>query len=214
MAREATEDYLGAIYRLRSGRETPVPLSAIQVRLHLSAMTVHEMVQRLVVQGLVIYHPYQGVTLTEAGETLALALIRRHRLWERFLTDWLGVAWDEAHEIAGRLEHAAPESVTERLAQFMGDPEHCPHGGPIPPHAETQPLLRLSEATAGQTLELVHIEPETAPILRVLEAANLRPGTVLTVLHIHADGVRVRCHEQELHLAPEVARALHVTPVG
>lgn len=211
MAREAAEDYLGAIYRLRRGRETPVPLSALQERLRLSAMTVHEMVQRLTARGLTVYHPYQGVTLTETGEALALALVRRHRLWERFLTDWLGVAWDEAHEVAGRLEHAAPESVTERLATFMGNPEHCPHGGAIPPHSETSPLMRLCDASVGQALRLVRIEPETPPVLRALEAVALRPGALLVLLQRAPEGVRVRYAEREEALEWEVAQALYVT---
>ncbi len=213
MVREAAEDYLGAIYRLRRGREVPLPLSALQERLALSAMTVHEMVQRLVAQGWAVYHPYRGVTLTESGEALALALVRRHRLWERFLTDWLGVPWDEAHEVAGRLEHAAPETVTERLAQLMGYPDQCPHGGPIPPHGEEVPHVRLDEAPVGVPVRLVRVAPESAAVLRTLQDLMLRPGTVFSVEQWDQAGAHVRIEGRPIELPATVALALYVIPL-
>jgi DtxR family Mn-dependent transcriptional regulator len=72
------------------------------------------------------------VLLTPAGEKIASALVRRHRIWERFLTDMLDVPEDMVHPVAGQLEHAAPELVTERLAALLGQPDCCPHGSTIP----------------------------------------------------------------------------------
>ena len=122
MLQERVEEYLGAIYRLRIDTETPLPLSQLTEYFGFSPVSIHEMVQKLDDRGWVLYHPYRGVTLTDSGEDAALALLRRHRLWERFLADVLDLPWDEAHVIAGQLEHAAPEVVTERLADFLGDP--------------------------------------------------------------------------------------------
>ncbi len=212
MVRVAAEDYLGAIYRLRMAPDVPVPLAALQERLQFSAMAVHEMVQKLTAQGWIAYHPYRGVTLTEAGEALAQSVIRRHRLWERFLTDWLGVPWDEAHEIAGALEHAAPEKVTERLAQLMGEPEHCPHGGPIPPHIENRPRQILAEAPVGQEVELLAVEPELPEVLRWLEQWHIEPGTRLLVQARSSAEVRVCMGTQELTVPLAFARVLHTAP--
>src|SRR5512145_2030790 len=133
MQLERAEEYLAGIYRLRAAAGTPLPLSQLTEYFNFSPVSVHEMVVKLGNQGWATYHPYQGVTLTADGEAIAVALVRRHRLWERFLTDKLEIPWEEAHEIAERLEHAASEHVTERLARFLGEPESCPHGEPIPP---------------------------------------------------------------------------------
>jgi DtxR family Mn-dependent transcriptional regulator len=132
MGQEHVEDYLGVIYRLRERADTPLPLARMQEYLNYSLISIHEMVQKLETQALVIYTPYRGVILTESGEKIATALVRRHRIWERFLTDLLKIPEDMVHTVAGQLEHAAPELVTERLAELLGQPAACPHGSAIP----------------------------------------------------------------------------------
>ena len=132
MGQEHVEDYLGVIYRLREGAGTPPPLARMQEYFNYSLISIHEMVQKLESQALVSYTPYHGVVLTDSGEKIATALVRRHRIWERFLTDILKVSEDVVHTVAGQLEHAAPELVTERLAELLGQPDACPHGAVIP----------------------------------------------------------------------------------
>lgn len=132
MGQEHVEDYLGVIYRLREGADTPLPLARMQEYFNYSLISIHEMVQKLENQALVSYTPYRGVILTELGEKIATALVRRHRIWERFLNDLLKIPEDVVHTVAGQLEHAAPELVTERLAELLGQPDACPHGSEIP----------------------------------------------------------------------------------
>jgi len=132
MNKDHVEEYLGAIFRLRGAGNVPLPLVRLQEYLHYSPISIHEMVQKLERNSLLLYTPYRGVVLTKAGERIAAALVRRHRIWERFLTDRLAISSDAAHELAGKLEHAAPELVTDRLAILLGDPSQCPHGSPIP----------------------------------------------------------------------------------
>jgi DtxR family Mn-dependent transcriptional regulator len=132
MGQEHIEEYLGVIYRLREGADTPLPLARMQEYFNYSLISIHEMVQKLENQALVSYTPYRGVILTEAGEKIATALVRRHRIWERFLNDLLKIPEDVVHIVAGQLEHAAPELVTERLADLLGQPDACPHGSVIP----------------------------------------------------------------------------------
>jgi len=130
---EHVEEYLGAIYRLRESANAPLPLPRLQEYLNYTLISVHEMVRKLEGETLASYVPYRGVVLTGKGELIAASLVRRHRIWERFLADVLAIPGEDTHAIAGQLEHAAPDLVTERLAGLMGEPELCPHGSTIPP---------------------------------------------------------------------------------
>lgn len=208
--RERFEEYLAAIHRLRTAPAAPVPLSLLKKHFNFSLVSIHEMVQKLVKREWVIYHPYRGVTLTESGEGVARALLRRHRLWERFLTDVLRVPWDEAHDVAGNLEHAAPESVTERLANLLGDPDFCPHGEPIPPvewAGDDQPLTQLPEGVTGH---VTRITPESAQLLRDVQGWGLMPGSAVTFLECNEGTVKVRVHSEQLQIPTESANAIWV----
>jgi DtxR family Mn-dependent transcriptional regulator len=178
------EEYVEAIYRL-GGQTEPVALSDLADQLSLSAASVNEMVRRLEEQGLVSYTPYRGVLLRREGLSQALAVVRRHRLWERFLTDLLGLTWDVVHEEACRLEHAASEEITERLAVLLDHPERCPHGRPMPaPDNEPVPVPRavsLAELMAGQSGIVAYVEREEPALLRYLDQLKVRPNAEITV---------------------------------
>jgi DtxR family Mn-dependent transcriptional regulator len=191
MRQERVEEYLGAVYRLRGDPDTPLPLSQLTEYFGFSAVSIHEMIQKLDREGLVNYHPYRGVTLTEEGETSAKALLRKHRLWERFLTDVLDISWDEAHVIAGHLEHAAPSKVTERLARFLGEPESCPHGGPIPPAHRIATEECLAGLETGAKGRVTRISPETVERLQKVRSLGLLPGTRLRIAGRKEDCVHV-----------------------
>jgi DtxR family Mn-dependent transcriptional regulator len=212
------EEYLEAIYHL-GGQDGPVPLSALAEVLDLSTVSVNEMVRRLEGQGLVAYTPYRGVCLAQEGLREALAVIRRHRLWERFLTDMLGLPWDTVHQAACQLEHAASEEVTERLAALLDNPEHCPHGKPMPqpdceliPPQETVPLTALA---AGQHGTVVYIGREDPALLRYLDQLHVRPGVEVVVDAVAPfDGpLTVRLGGQTQVLGRTVAETVHVYAV-
>jgi len=191
MRQDRVEEYLGAIYRLRASAETPVPLSQLAAYFGFSPVSVHEMVQKLKSKGSVRYHPYRGVTLTETGEGAAIRLVRRHRLWERFLTDILEIPWDEAHEIAGKLEHVATGLVTERLAAFLGDPQACPHGAPIPPQGRSSSQVSLRSLPKGAQAQITRIAPEIPALLQRLCESGVVPGRRVQVLSQSAVGTEV-----------------------
>jgi len=163
------EHYLKAIYEQR-GKDQVVPLPALAKYLSISMVSVNEMVKKLVKRGLITYEPYKGVVLTPEGRTQAVTVIRRHRLWERFLADVLGLGWDQVHAEACRLEHATSALVEEHLAQFLGWPETCPHGYPVPTpegeiaHKVTLPLSDLEPGQRGIVLRV----PEVPEILQYL----------------------------------------------
>ncbi len=138
MRQENMEMYMGAVYRLRKDAVTPVAISDLHKYFNFSPISIHEMVKKLQKAGYLLYHRYQGVCLTPAGEEIASALVRRHRIWERFLADELSFSPEEVHAIACSLEHAAPQEVTDRLAERLGEPDACPHGAAIPPSGEAR----------------------------------------------------------------------------
>lgn len=205
MAKENIEDYLGAIYRLRKDALTPLQLSRLREYFGFSRVSIHEMILKLAQRELLVYHPYRGVTLTEAGDAVATALLRRHRLWERFLTDLLGVPWDEAHEVAGRLEHAAPETVTEQLANLLARPPHPAGAGELP---EPQPLRSLAP---GAECRIVRIASESPDVLCFLQQLNIDPSSCLRVAAQLPEGTLVKIQGENVQLPLQVAEVLWVT---
>lgn len=129
---EAVQDYVKAIYLLsQEGRVANT--KALAKQLGNSQPAVSKMLRLLAGRGWVDHTPYYGARLTPPGETMALEVIRHHRLIERYLMDHLGFAEDEVHDQAERLEHHISEEFEDRIAELMGHPETCPHGKPIPP---------------------------------------------------------------------------------
>ncbi|HEU4598522.1 MAG TPA: metal-dependent transcriptional regulator [Solirubrobacterales bacterium] len=129
---EAIEDYAKAIYAIAAGREGPVLNGEVAQRLGVTPATATSMLKRLAALSLVEYVPYKGVSLTPAGEKVALEVIRHHRLIEAYLSEALGMADDRVHEEAEVLEHYISEELEALIAAKLGEPRHDPHGTPIP----------------------------------------------------------------------------------
>jgi DtxR family transcriptional regulator, Mn-dependent transcriptional regulator len=129
---EAIEDYAKAIYALPQQRQGPVLNGEVAARLGVAPATATSMLKRLAELGFVDYLPYKGVTLTEAGERVALEVIRHHRLIEAYLAEALGMPEDRVHAEAEVLEHYISEDLELLIAAKLGDPSHDPHGTPIP----------------------------------------------------------------------------------
>lgn len=217
------EEYLGAIYRLRESSKAQLPLSSLQRYLKYTPISIHEMVQKLEKKSLVNYTPYNGVTLTKEGERLASAIVRSHRIWECFLTDSLSLEWDQAHEIAGRLEHAAPEIVTEKIADFLEDPQQCPHGNPIPTatigsvllrsKVLVQPkitLLRMDRANPGCWLEIIYISPEISNYLKKLNNWGIQPGTRVEIIKRGSRYYQIKIKNEFIKIPKQIIQTLWV----
>ena len=180
----SVEDYLKAIYQLSpAGR--PASTSEIAGLLALSPPSVTGMVKRLSEHGLLEHVPYRGVQLTEEGRRAALRMVRRHRLIEAYLVDFLGYSWDTVHEEAERLEHAVSETMIERMATALGNPTVDPHGDPIPSaDGSIQELActALSDVPVGETVEIQRVHESQPERLRYIASLGLRPGVQLTVV--------------------------------
>ena len=183
---ESVEMYLKTIAELDIG-EGPVPVTGVAERLNISTVSASEMIHRLQDQDLLEHTPYKGVHLTARGRRRANGVIRRHRLWEIFLTEVLGLPWDRSHEYACRLEHATDEEVTEALADYLGQPTTCPHGNPIPTEEGEMPLAEgvpLSELSIDQGGVLSRVQDVNSLLLAHLQERDIKPGMSIRILEI------------------------------
>ena len=180
---ESTEMYLKAVVELAQGDK--VAVGRLAGRLGVSNVSANEMVHRLTDQGLVSHTPYKGVELTETGQAAACNVLRRQRLWECFLYDYLKIEWAKLYELACTLEHATAPEVTEALAVFLGDPKFCPRGNPIPSAEGTfTPLtgIVLREAPVGAQVRVLAVNATETHVLRYLQDRDSLPGRALTVV--------------------------------
>src|ERR687897_2614483 len=162
-------DYLKAIWEV--GGSGAASTTDVADRLSVASASVTNMFARLQEMGLAAYERYRGASLTERGREEALRLVRRHRLIETFLLEHLGYDWQEVHEEAERLEHAVSDGFTERLAEFLGHPDHDPHGDRIPSAEgtlEPDDSFLLSDAAAGQRVLISKASDEDASMLDYL----------------------------------------------
>ncbi len=181
---ETGEDYLRAIYLL-SEQQTAATTSRLAEHLQVAPATVTSMLKRLGEQGWVEYHPYQGATVTAAGQMVAMQVLRSHRLAETFLVEVLGMPWDCVHMEAHRWEHALSPDVIDRMDALLGYPSHDPHGDPIPDadgriaKTSTQQLLDLSP---GAVAEIDRVRSQDFELLRYLGELGLRPSAKVEVI--------------------------------
>jgi DtxR family Mn-dependent transcriptional regulator len=170
----AEEEYLQILFWLQ---EAGLPMTGANVAraMQLSPPTVHEMIGRLERDGYVERAPDKAIVFTQSGAREAEGIVRRHRLIERFLTDVLGVPWDEVHEEAERLEHAMSPVLEERMLAAIGEAKTCPHGHPI--IAGTRIAgVPLADVEIGASVRVLRFENEAEDLLRYLKGAGLEPG--------------------------------------
>ena len=153
----------------------PITGANIARAMQLSAPTVHEMIGRLEHDGYVVRADDKSLSFTDDGRAHATAMVRRHRLIERFLTDVLGIPWDEVHEEAERLEHAMSPVLEERMMVAIGDAKTCPHGHPLVEGVREHGVL-LADVEPGATVTVLRFENEAEELLHYLKASGLRPG--------------------------------------
>jgi DtxR family transcriptional regulator, Mn-dependent transcriptional regulator len=210
----AIEDYLKAIYEL-AREEGRASTSALSERLGVKPASVTGMLQKLADPDeavaderpvLVNYARHHGASLTEAGQKIALQVIRHHRLIELYLSEALGYDWDRVHGEAEQLEHVISEEFEERISAYLGDPKRDPHGDPIPAKdgtVEEVGRTTLSEMEAGQSGRVARVRDDDPALLRYLGELGLVPNATVTVdkrapfdgpLHVRVGGSRSPSH--------------------
>src|SRR6202021_2990363 len=170
----AEEEYLQILFWLH---EAGLSMTGANVAraMQLSAPTVHEMIGRLERDGYITRSANRTISFTQSGAAHAEAIVRRHRLIERFLTDVLGIPWDEVHEEAERLEHAMSPVLEERMLAAIGDAKTCPHGHPIVAGARLSGVP-LADVELGAKVKILRFENEAEDLLHYLKSSGLEPG--------------------------------------
>lgn len=206
-------DLLKAIYRLSKG-DVEAHTGTVATALGLSPGTVTAAVKRMAERKLIEHKPYKGIELTPRGRQAAVAAIRRHRIVERFLSDMLGYAWNEADRLAGSFEHDLPQEVEDRLFVALDRPSSCPHGFPIPaPDVSEIPQMPPLYSLEPSDVAVVAVPGSTEPeVVSFLDTLGLRPGVRIEVKEKHPfDGPMVlKVAGQERTIGEKVANQVFV----
>ena len=204
----AEEEYLQIMFWLE---EAGLPINGANIAraMQLSPPTVHEMIGRLEGDGYVERADDKSLNFTDKGRQEAEAISRRHRLIERFLTDVLGIPWDEVHEEAERLEHAMSPVLEERMLAAIGDAKTCPHGHPIVEGAREEGVL-LADVEPGAGVRVLRFENEAEEILHYLKGTGLHPGLEGKLESTDADEVVMSSDEGQHAVSKSVAETVSV----
>jgi DtxR family Mn-dependent transcriptional regulator len=212
----AVQDYAKAIYALQTrAGGVAVSTNDLAERLDVTAASASGMVRKLDELGLVTHEPYQGVELTDAGEKVALEVLRHHRLLEAYLAQSLDVPWDRVHDEAEVLEHVLSEDLEDLIAAKLGNPTRDPHGDPIPTRdgrIDETPSESLQQLQPGDHGVFVRVSDSDPEMLRYLGDRGIAPGDALEVIDKQPfDGpVFVRFGDEVHALGGALARAMRV----
>jgi DtxR family Mn-dependent transcriptional regulator len=208
----AEENYLKAIYKLAAVTES-VSTNQIAASLETKASSVTDMLRKLSDKTLINYTRYQGVSLTEAGEKVAINIIRKHRLWEYFLVEKLNFKWDEVHDMAEEMEHISSNELIDRLDEFMGFPNRDPHGDPIPDcngQFKTNDLKPISVLAVSAGGIISGVRDHSSVFLQYLEKQGLIIGKKIMIKEVisYDNTVVLQMDNQTLQISREVANNL------
>ncbi len=208
------EDYIKNIYKLQNDRDK-VTTSSLADALNVSAASVTDMIKKLSDRSLINYMPYQGVELTRSGKKMALRTLRRHRLWEMFLVEFLDYTWDEVHDEAEKLEHIMSEDLEERIDKALGYPKHDPHGHPIPTKngeivEDDHPSL--ADLKVNDSGIVIRVNDASQSLLKHMASIGIQIQSPVKVLDIvEFDGsMLVQILENDVYVSRQVARNIFV----
>ena len=205
----AEENYLKAIFKLSQITEN-VSTNQIAAELATKASSVTDMLRKLAEKLLINYTRYQGVSLTQSGEKVAINIIRRHRLWEFFLVEKLHFKWDEVHEMAEEMEHISSNELIDRLDEFMGFPTRDPHGDPIPDsngNFKKNDLKSISAVDVNTCGTISGVKDHSTAFLQYLEKQGLTIGKKITIKEIitYDNAVILQMENKDVQISRDVA---------
>jgi DtxR family Mn-dependent transcriptional regulator len=205
------ENYLKTIYHLSQLTDAPVQTNAIAEGMKTRAASVTDMLKKLSDKKLIDYVKYQGVGLTDKGKVTAVAVVRKHRLWEVFLVEKLKFKWDEVHDIAEELEHINSALLVERLDEFLRFPKRDPHGDPIPDKDgffEPVQNIHLYEMPKGAKGLIIGVTEYSSSFLKHLERLGLTIGITVEIREIadYDGSVELLVDGKEINVSREVTQ--------
>lgn len=211
------ENYLKAIYHLATqGNDEAVSTNALAEAMNTKAASVTDMIKKLAAKKYVTYEKYYGVGMTAKGKSEALSVIRKHRLWETFLVQKLGFAWDEVHEVAEQLEHIHSPLLIAKMDEFLGFPQVDPHGDPIPDgkgRIKIQPQVPLDQRKPGYQGVILAVKDSDSNLLKYLDKIGARPGCKLKVVEReeYDESMEIMIAGQRIFISKEVSKNILVT---
>ena len=217
MEARVIETYLKAVFNAGEWSTEPVTTGSLAAKLGLAPSSVSEAVRKLTERGLLAHARYGAISLTPEGQQVALGMVRKHRLIETFLVDYLGYGWDEVHDEAEVLEHAVSDTFIERLDVRLGHPRVDPHGDPIPaadgPFVD-QPDVRLDTLPAGTRIRIDRVSDEDPNLLRQLTDSGIAIGQLVTVESTdEPEHVAIRRGDDLMTVPNTTAHVIRVTPI-
>ncbi len=213
------EDYLKVLFMLsvEAGNDM-VGTNHLAADLGLAPASANGMLKKLTEKNLVYNEKHGKWVLTDQGKSIALQLIRKHRLWETFLYEKLEFTWDEVHEVAEQLEHIHSKKLIEKLDKFLGYPEFDPHGDPIPNEKGKYKAVRkltLSEVPSGSTCKLIAVKDSSAAFLQYVSEIGLGIRSQIKVIGRQAfdNSIRIEVDGTEVQVSEKFAMNIFVVTV-
>lgn len=212
------EDYLSTIYKLRdeSGEIKP---NLIAESLDISNAAVTDMLRKLSTDGFVKYKKYKGIKLTEEGENYAKNMVRRHRIWETFLHQVLGISWDKVHDEAEMLEHSSSDELINRIEEYMNYPESDPHGYPIPDRKGRLPkhknAIAISELSINDKVEVIRVNDTHKGMLGYISKIGIDLGKKIVIKDIlQFDGsMLLKINDKDVNISKAIASNIFVQKI-
>lgn len=212
----AEEDYIKAIYELTIQNNQPmIKTNEISEYFGYTDQSVNEMIKKLNQKKYVNFVPYKGINLTTKGKKEAIRMIRAHRIWEVFLTDKLGISWEDVHEDAEKLEHATSERVLNLLYDYIGKPDFCQHGNPIPNlqgDIKKASNFSLASCEVGDVFKLTRVLDLKA-LLIYLNKENIKLNDELKVIEKNEfnEIIKVKHYNEQITMSMKTAKMLFGT---
>jgi len=212
---QTEENYLKAIFSLSITVSKAVSTNSIAEKLETKASSVTDMIKKLSDKKLVDYKKYQGVSLTSEGKTIAVRVIRKHRLWEVFLVKHLDFSWDEVHEVAEQLEHVKSTKLTLQLDAYLEFPTHDPHGDPIPDEngniAHHMDVM-LSSIDEKEKCIVMGVKDSSATFLKYLDSSGIKLGSIVFVLskEVFDNSMQIQIENRKMSISHQISKNLFV----
>ena len=209
------ENYLKAIFHLQAQDEI-VTTTALALKLDTKPASVTDMMKKLNAKKLLNYKPYYGFSLSQEGKKIALHVIRRHRLWEYFLSEKLKFDWNEIHSVAEELEHINNKKLIERLDEYLNFPQFDPHGDPIPDSKgkiKKSKKISLAELPLNKTAEVSQVTNQTNEMLELLNHKNIGIGTKIEVKRLfdYDQSLEIKVKSSLVTISETLAKNIYVS---
>ncbi len=217
MFSQSEENYLKAICGLElSTSDLNISTNLIAEKIDTKASSVTDMLKKLAKKDLVFYQKYKGVSLTKKGKTIAMSIIRKHRLWECFLVDKLNFKWDEVHDVAEQLEHVNSEKLVNCLDKFLDFPKNDPHGDPIPDKNGKIALHKnamLSTFEINKKCKVVGVKDSSTSFLKFLEKHKINIGSILEIKakEDFDNSLTICVNAKEMNVSFQIANNIFIT---